>query len=69
LAEKAVLVNYILRIYRFQAEEPVKLIGVVEEVGAKKKKKAFTNLKELWEILSSSEELKDKEGVGTIQNP
>lgn len=61
MAEKAVLVNYILRIYRFQKEEPVKLIGVVEEVGAKKGKKAFTNLKELWEILISSEELKDKE--------
>lgn len=59
MAEKAVLVNYILRIYRFQKEEPVKLIGVVEEVGARRKK-AFTNLNELWEILSSSEELKDK---------
>ena len=59
MAEKAVLVNYILRIYRFQAEEPVKLIGVVEEVGTKRKK-AFTNLDQLWEILNSSEGLKDK---------
>ena len=48
----ATVVNsYILRVYRLDRKNPKNLVGVVEEVG-RKQKKAFTNLEELWEILS-----------------
>ena len=48
----ATVVNsYILRVYRLDRKNPKNLVGVVEEVGHKQKK-AFTNLEELWEILS-----------------
>jgi len=60
LPGKTVLTNYIVRIYRFQKNKPVNLVGVVEEVGTKGKK-AFTNLNELWDILSSSKEMRNKE--------
>jgi hypothetical protein len=39
-------------------------VGVVEEVGTKGKK-AFTNLSELWDILSSSKEMRNQ-GRGKI---
>ncbi|MDI6763475.1 MAG: hypothetical protein QME83_10655 [Thermodesulfobacteriota bacterium] len=57
---KTVLSNYIVRIYRFQKNNPTNLVGVVEEVG-QKGKKAFTNLNELWDILSSSKEMRNQE--------
>jgi len=44
--------SYVVRIYRFEEKHPLSLVGVVEEVGVKGKK-AFTNLDELWKILSS----------------
>ena len=47
----AVLNSYILRVYRLDSRNPKNLVGVVEEVG-RSQKKAFTNLEELWEILS-----------------
>ncbi len=43
--------NYILRIYRLSRKKPHSLVGLVEQVGVKEKK-AFTNVQELWEILS-----------------
>jgi len=43
--------NYILRIYRLDRKKPHSLVGLVEEVGVKEKK-AFTNLQDLWDILS-----------------
>jgi predicted transcriptional regulator YdeE len=43
--------NYILRIYRLSRKKPHSLVGLVEEVGVKEKK-AFTNIQELWEIVS-----------------
>lgn len=43
--------NYILRIYRLSRKRPHSLVGVLEEVGVKEKK-AFSNMQELWEILS-----------------
>jgi hypothetical protein len=43
--------NYILRVYRLDPKKPQSLVGLVEEVGVKEKK-AFTNLQELWDILS-----------------
>jgi hypothetical protein len=51
LPAKFIFANYIVRIYRFQKNKPGGLVGVVEEIGLKGKK-AFTNLSELWDILS-----------------
>ena len=45
--------NYIVRIYRFEEENPKSLVGVVEEVGVNGNR-AFRDLEELWEILRSS---------------
>ena len=44
--------TYIVRIYRFEDENPFHLTGVVEEVG-KEGKKSFTNYEELWRILKA----------------
>jgi len=57
LPAKIVLASYIVRVYRFQKNNPRTLLGVVEEVG-RKGKKAFTNYDELWEILSSPKGIK-----------
>jgi hypothetical protein len=46
--------NYIIRIYRFQKDNPRGLVGIVESVeGERREKRAFTNLEDLWEILNS----------------
>jgi hypothetical protein len=42
--------TYIVRVYRLEKGEPLRLAGVVEEVGIKGRK-GFTNYDELWEIL------------------
>ena len=52
--------NYVVRIYRFKRDKPRNLIGVVEEVGVKGKK-AFTNYDELWDILISSKNVRQKQ--------
>jgi len=54
------LATYIVRLYRFQKNKPRRLMGVVEEVGAKGKK-AFTNYDELWDILNSSKSISQKQ--------
>jgi len=54
------LATYIVRLYRFQKNQPRSLMGVVEEVGAKGKK-AFTNYDELWGILNSPQSAKSHE--------
>lgn len=51
--------NYIVRVYRFEKNKPGGLVGVVEEAGLKGKK-AFTNLSELWDILSSCQDIKNQ---------
>ncbi len=43
--------NYIIRIYRCEKNNPRNLVGMVEEVGVEERR-AFTNLDELWNILS-----------------
>ena len=43
--------NYILRVYRLDRKKPHSLVGLVEGVETKKKM-AFTNVQELWDILS-----------------
>ncbi len=45
------LENYIIRIYRHEKNDPLKIVGTVEEVGMEGKK-AFTNYDELWDILN-----------------
>ncbi len=45
--------DYIIRIYRFEKDNPRSLVGLVELVGTKGKK-AFSTYDELWEILNSS---------------
>ena len=52
--------NYVVRVYRFEKDNPRTLIGVVEEVGVKGKK-AFTNYDELWDILLSSKSVRQKQ--------
>jgi len=59
LPAKVVLVNYIVRIYRFDRKNPRRIVGFVEEVGGKGKK-AFTNYDELWDILSGSKSIKEQ---------
>jgi hypothetical protein len=45
--------TYIVRVYRLEKGEPLRLAGVVEEVGIKGRK-GFTNYDELWDILRLS---------------
>jgi hypothetical protein len=46
--------NYIIRIYRFEKDNPRGLVGIVESVeGESRGKRAFTNLEDLWKILNS----------------
>ena len=59
LSPKSFSANYVVRIYRFDKDNPRHLVGVVEEVGIKGKK-AFTNYDELWEILISSKSIIQK---------
>ncbi len=44
--------NYIIRVYRYQKDNPQKFVGTVEKVGLKAKL-SFTNYEELWEILNA----------------
>jgi len=57
--------NYVVRIYRFDKNNPRHLVGVVEEVGVKGKK-AFTNYDELWEILISSKNIRQKQRIKEV---
>jgi hypothetical protein len=45
--------SYLVRIYRKADNNPRVLVGVVEEVGAMEKK-AFSDLRELWDILNTN---------------
>jgi uncharacterized protein (DUF2235 family) len=44
--------SYIVRIYRSENDKARSIVGMVEEVGIEEKK-AFTNVDELWNILST----------------
>ncbi len=49
--------NYIVRIYRFEKNNPRHLVGIVESIENEGRgKMAFTNLDDLWEILNSQTE-------------
>jgi hypothetical protein len=45
--------DFIIRLYRFEKDQPQALVGLVEKVG-KKGRIGFTSMDELWEILNSS---------------
>ncbi len=61
--------TYIVRIYRREENVPQRLVGLVEEVGVEEKR-AFSNLDELWNILSSSEGSSSRKGRReTRKNP
>ena len=45
--------HFIIRLYRFEKDQPRALVGLVEQVG-KKGRIGFTSMDELWEILNSS---------------
>jgi hypothetical protein len=60
LSPKSFSANYVVRIYRFEKNNPRHLVGVVEEVGIKGKK-AFTNYDELWDILIASKSISQKQ--------
>lgn len=59
MSSKSFSANYVVRIYRFDENNPRHLVGVVEEVGIKGKK-AFTNYDELWEILNITKSVKSR---------
>lgn len=49
--------DYIIRIYRYEKDNPESIVGTVEEVGIKGKR-AFAGLDELWQIVNRSSTLK-----------
>ena len=52
--KEKIVENYIIRIYRFEKDNPRNLVGIVESVeGGRRDKRAFTNLDDLWEIFNS----------------
>ncbi len=53
--KKNIMETYIIRIYRFEKDNPRSLVGIVETIEKEERgKRAFTNLDDLWEILNSS---------------
>ena len=53
------LESFIVRIYRHEKKKPRSLVGVVESAGVEEKK-AFTNLDELWSILTAIKDTQKK---------
>ena len=43
--------SYVVRVYRCEANERRRVVGVVETVG-QQPQRAFTNVEELWQILT-----------------
>ena len=76
--KEAIMETYVVRIYRYQKDNPRGLVGTVESVKGKKRgKRAFGSLDDLWGILNSKMSdtvLPQQEGVwqrkdGGAQNP
>ncbi len=60
-----ILENYIVRIYRFEKDNPRGLVGIVESVeDAGREKRAFTGFEDLWEILNSHRSEADRRKQG-----
>jgi len=61
--------DFIIRLYRFEKDQPRALVGLVEKVG-KKGRIGFTSMDELWEILNSSiGDEKEGENAGYVESP
>jgi predicted transcriptional regulator YdeE len=63
--------SYIVRIYRYERDNPDMLVGLVEEVGIDRQRR-FTNIEELWRILNSarkSERLGGNKATGHKARP
>jgi len=45
--------DFIIRIYRFERDNPRNLVGLVEKVG-EKEQIGFTTMDQLWQILNAS---------------
>jgi hypothetical protein len=45
--------SYIVSIYRYEKDDPDRLVGLVEEVSIGRRR-GFTNIEELWSILNSA---------------
>ncbi|MBI5182102.1 MAG: hypothetical protein HZA06_04210 [Nitrospirae bacterium] len=58
--------THVVRIYRYEKNNPKRLVGIVETIGEEgEAKKAFTNLDELWKILNPAREnLERRRGEG-----
>ena len=59
--EKDVVKSYIIRVYRYQPGRPRKVVGIVERPESTEKQ-PFTNVNELWDILTKVRS-KGKSGV------
>lgn len=60
--------DFIIRLYRFEKDQPRALVGLVEKVG-KKGRIGFTSMDELWEILNSSiGNEKEEDAVGDVES-
>jgi hypothetical protein len=53
--------SYIVRIYRYEKDDPDRLVGLVEEVGIGRQR-GFTCIEELWKILNTARK-GDRKGV------
>jgi hypothetical protein len=53
--------SYIVRIYRYEKDNPGMLVGLVEEVGIDRQR-GFTSIEELWRILNSARESERRGG-------
>ena len=61
--------DFIIRLYRFEKDQPRALVGLVEKVGIKGRI-GFTSMDELWEILNSSiGDEKEEENAGYVESP
>ncbi len=58
--------DFIIRIYRFEKDNPRDFVGLVEKVG-EKERIGFTTMDELWQILNASIGAKKEEGdIGSV---
>jgi len=59
--------DFIIRIYRFEKDNPRGFVGLVEKVG-EKRRIGFTSIDELWQILNSSfGDEKEEDDAGFVE--
>lgn len=68
--------NYIVRIYRRDANDPGKIVGIIEEVGGSEKR-VFKNFDELWltlvfpnmDLPKGQEDGKETDSISSTSTP